>query len=214
MKGDICAISHLRIVRHHQHCLLILLHQGQDKSHDFVSALAIQVACGFVAQQERWVGNDGAGNGHALFLSTGKLAREVIHAVRQSNDAKGGLHVLAALGLGKLGEQQWELNILECRKHRNEVVHLEDKTDVAGAPLREIAAGHMCDLIACYSDAAGGRNVQSAQKIEQSGLAATAGAHEGHKVALINVKVQALQHVDLFTTAIVFLVQTANVNQA
>ena len=58
--------------------LLCLLHQFLDQLHDFVGALAVQVAGGLVAKEKRGIGNDGAGDGHALLLPAGKLAREMI----------------------------------------------------------------------------------------------------------------------------------------
>src|SRR5208282_6821807 len=67
--------SYHRVVRHHQHRLAVLLHETQDQIHDLIRALAVEVASGLVAEQERGIGNDRAGNRHALFLSARKLAR-------------------------------------------------------------------------------------------------------------------------------------------
>ena len=54
----------------------MLANKPLDEIHDFVGALAVEVARRFVAQQESGVGNDGARNADALLLSSGKLARD------------------------------------------------------------------------------------------------------------------------------------------
>jgi hypothetical protein len=58
-------------VRDHQHGLAEFLHEAMDQLHDFVGAFAVEIAGGLVAKEERGVGDDGAGDGHALLLSAG-----------------------------------------------------------------------------------------------------------------------------------------------
>ena len=122
--------------------------------------------------------------------------------------------MLAAFGLGKLGQQQGQFDVPERREHGDEVVHLEDETDMARAPVGQLAAGHVRDFIAGHTDGAARGNIEAAQQIEQSGLARAARPHEGHKIALIDVKIQALQDVDVLVAAAVGFVQAANLNQA
>ncbi len=69
---------------------------------DFVGAFAVKVAGGLVAEKEGRIGDDGAGDGDTLFLSAGKLARKVVHAVRQTDDAERGFDVFAPIGFGEL----------------------------------------------------------------------------------------------------------------
>src|SRR5713226_8764514 len=124
------------------------------------------------------------------------------------------VYVLAALRFRELGQQQWKLDVLIGGEHGNQVVHLKYETDVASAPLRKLARGHVRDFVAVNSDAAGRGNVKSAEQIEQCGLAGAAGAHESHKVTLVHVKIQALQHLNFLAAAAVGLVQSANFDEA
>src|SRR5260370_6535157 len=125
-----------------------------DQLHDFIGGLAVQVAGGLVAEEKGWVGDDGEGNGDALFMSAGELARVVVHAIREADDAKRGFDMLAAMGFRELGEQKRELDVLESGEDRNEVVHLKDEADVTGAPLGELVAGHVSNLVAGNGNAA------------------------------------------------------------
>ena len=90
----------------------------------------------------------------------------MVHTVGEADDSQSGFHVLAAFGLGKLGQEQGKFNILERRQHWNKVVHLKDETDVAGAPVCKLAGGHMRDFIAVNGDAARRGYIQAAEEIE------------------------------------------------
>src|SRR5712691_8699603 len=192
MQRRVRARGNYGIVRDHQNRFVVLADQLVNEGHDFIRALAVQVAGGLIAKQESRVRDNGASNGDALLLPAGKLARIVMHAIGQIDDAERGFHVLAALRFRELGEQQWKLDVLIGGEHGNQVVHLKYETDVASAPLRKLARGHVRDFVAVNSDAASRGHVEAAEKIEQRGLAGAAGAHESHKVTLVDVEIQAL----------------------
>src|SRR5260370_26777246 len=137
-----------------------------------------------------------------------------MHAVGQIDDAQCGFHVLATLRLREFGQQQRQLDVLKRSEHWNEVVHLENKTNMAGAPLRQLTAGQVRNFVAVDGDAAGRGNIETAKQIEQRGFAGAAGAYERDKVALVHVEIQSLQHLNLLTAAAVGLVQTANADEA
>jgi hypothetical protein len=74
-------------------------------------------------------------------------------------------------------------------------------------------AGHVGDFVARDGDRAARGDVEAAEKIEQRCLAGAAGAHERDEIALIDVEVQALQHVDILAAALVLLIEAANFDQ-
>ncbi len=185
-----------------------------EQGHDFVGALAVQIAGGLVAKQEGGVRDNGAGNGDALFLTAGKLTRKVVHAVGRGRRWKAAVSTcVRRSALESLVEQKRQLDILEGSEDGNQVVHLKDEADVAGAPFRQFARGHMGDLVAGDGDAAARGDVQAAEKIQQRGLAGTAGTHEGHEFALGHVQIQALEDVDLFAAAAIGFVEVANLDE-
>ncbi len=75
-------------------------------------------------------------------------------------------------------------------------------------------AGHVGDFVAGDSNAAVRGDVEAAEQVEQSGLAGSAGAHEGDEIALVHVEVQALQHLNFLTAAAIGLVQAAHLDEA
>ncbi len=99
----------------HQHGFSVFLHQANDQiRHDFVGALAVEIARRFVAEQKRRIGNDGAGDGDSLFLPSGELSRIMVHPVGETDDAERGFNVAAAFGFRELGEQERQLDVLKC----------------------------------------------------------------------------------------------------
>src|ERR1017187_7152154 len=122
--------------------------------------------------------------------------------------------MLAARRSRKAREQQRQLNILECREHGNEVVHLKDESDVPGAPFREFAARHVGNLVARYGNRSGGGNVKAAKEIEQRGLAGPAWPHKSHEITFVHVQIEALQNVDLLSTPPVGLIEATDVDEA
>jgi len=63
--------------------------------------------------------------------------------------------MLTPLRTGKLGQEQRKFDVLIRGQHGDKVVHLEDETDMASAPLCKLARGHVRDFVAVNSDAAG-----------------------------------------------------------
>ena len=68
-----------------------------EERENFIAALAIEVAGGFVAQEQRGVGDDGARDADALLFTAGELAGKVVGAVYEADDFERGGGVLAAL---------------------------------------------------------------------------------------------------------------------
>ena len=201
------------VVRDHQDGLAVLAHQFLDERHDFIGALAVEVAGGLVAEEKSGIGDDGAGDGHTLLLPAGKLAGKMACAVSEPHDGERGFHVLAARGSREPREKERELNILVRSENRDEVVHLKDEANVAGAPFGELAGRHVGDLIARHGNGAGGGDVEAAEEIEQGGFSGAARPHESHEVALIHVQIEALQDLNLLATPPVGLVEAADLDQ-
>src|SRR5271168_805706 len=213
MQRGMCAGGDDRVVCNHQHSLVVGTDEFLDEGHDFIGGFAIEIAGGLVTEKESGIGDDGAGDGDTLLLTAGQLAREMIHAVGKADDGERGFDVGAALCFGKLSEEERQFDILKCGKNRNEIVHLEDEADVAGAPFGELAGRHMSNFVPRDGDAAARGNIQATEKIQQRGFAGAAGTHEGHELAGSNVEVQALEDVDNLATAAVGFVEIANLDE-
>ena len=72
-------------------------------------------------------------------------------AVGEPDQLERDRDALAALGTRQRSELQRQLDVLERREHRNQVVELEDEADVRRAPRREVAFGQLRDVDADHA---------------------------------------------------------------
>jgi hypothetical protein len=59
--------------------------QGVQQAHDFFACRKIEIACRFVGKNQRRIVNQRTRDSHALLLAAGKLGREVIGAITQTD---------------------------------------------------------------------------------------------------------------------------------
>ena len=126
------ALGRVRVVRDHHDRLAVLAVQRLEQVEDLVAGLAIEVAGRLVAQQQRRIGDDRAGDPDALLLAARQLPRIVPGAVGEPDDLERGRHVLRAARVfdsfvSSSGSSTFSLG----RQHRQQVVELEDEADVA-----------------------------------------------------------------------------------
>ncbi len=79
--------------------------------------------------------------------------------------------------------------------------------------MRQAAAAERADLHARHVHDAFGRFVEAAHQVEQRGLARARGPHQREEIALGDLQVHALQHVNPLAAACEVLVHTADTNQ-
>ena len=68
----------LRVVGDHDDGLAVLAVELLQQAEDLLGGLAVEVAGRLVADQQRRIGDDRAGDGDALLLAAGQLARLVL----------------------------------------------------------------------------------------------------------------------------------------
>src|ERR1035438_10265394 len=161
----------VRVVRDHDDGLAVLAVQRLEQVQNLVAGLAVEIASGLVAEQQGRIGDNGAGDSYALLLPAGKLAREMSRALRQPNDRQRRCNMSFPLCLGQVREQQRQFHVPLGRKHREQVVKLEDEADMPCAPCRQLAIGQMIYAFARDADRAAGGAVQPPNQVQQGALA-------------------------------------------
>ncbi|MBP1657450.1 MAG: uncharacterized protein H6Q31_2051 [Bacteroidetes bacterium] len=185
-----------RIVRDHDDGLLELLVQAIEQRHHFARRNAVQVAGRFVRHQHRRIGDQCPRNGHALFLSARKLLGVVLHTVREADHRKGCFNVLAAFPAREFRKQEWQLHILECCQHREQVIELENEPDVIRAPLGEGRLAQRGDLGSVDGDGSLIRTVDAGDEIQQGGLSGSGRTHHSEELSVGNGDADVVQHGD------------------
>jgi hypothetical protein len=134
-------------------------------------------------------------------------------AILEANQLQRDCRIALALGAVEARQQQRQFDVLLGRQHRHQVVELEDETDVVAAPGRQLPGAHRVDALPVDVDLTAAGRIQSADQVEQRGLARTRRAHQCDEVALLDVQVDAVQNLDLFRAALVGLGEVANADQ-
>src|SRR5207237_8924432 len=140
-----------------------------------------------------------------LRSTTRQLPGLVIGAIGKADDLQRHRDILPALRSGEPGQEQRQLDVALGAEHRHQVVELEHEADVVCAPVCELAAGELVDAAAADHDLPGGRLIQTADQIEERGLARARRTHQRDEVALRDVQSEAVQNFDLLLAALVHL---------
>ena len=191
--GEFCR---LLVMGDHHDGLALPAIEHLEQGKNFVGGFAIQIAGWLVAQKNGRVGDDGAGDADPLLLSPRHFARLVRRAVPEPHQGQRGIDMGLALGAGEAGEQQRQFDIGRSRQHRHQIVELEDKADMAGAPARKGGMRQRFQMFARDDGPPGLRPVQPADQVEDGGLARPGRPHQGGEFALGYPEIEVLQHRD------------------
>ena len=153
-------------------------HQGEDA----FTRLVVEVGRRFIGQHHGRVGDQGAGDGHALPLATTQLVRAVFRELRQIHHVQHLLHALAPLLAADLGHlQQRVLDVLLGAQHRKKIEGLEDEADGTGTQARQLVGRLAADIVAGDRHASAGGGVDAADDVQHRRLAAARGAGDGEE---------------------------------
>ena len=171
-----------RVVRDHDD-QAVVGNFGQQ-IHNLHAGFGVQRAGGFVGQQDFRVVDKRTGNGHALHLTTGKLARLLVDVVAQAHAAQRLNGTLATLAARNARQRQRQLNVLQNSLVRNKVICLEHEADAVVAvripvTVLVLARGHAVD-----KQVTAVVMVKAADDVEHGGLTRARRAKHGHELVV------------------------------
>ena len=140
--------------------------------HDLHAGLGVEGAGRLVGQNDIGVVDDGAGNGNALHLPARHFGGLFDQLAAQPDALQRFFGALAALGLGDARKRQRQLDVLQHRLVRDEVVALKDKADRVVAVAVPIAVVEVLGRDTADDQVAAGGLIQPADDVEQRRFAA------------------------------------------
>ena len=138
-----------------------VLQHAQDLPGGFV----VQGTGGLIAQEQTGSFDQCPPNGAALLLAAGDLAGELLPVLPQP---QGAQKVIDVEGVG--GQVGADLNVLAHSEVGQEVVELEDETELAAPVVHQAGLRKGGDLGGSHSDGARVGRLQASQEIEEGGL--------------------------------------------
>jgi hypothetical protein len=174
-----------------------------EEVEDEGSGGGVEVAGGFVGEEEGRVVGEGAGDGDALLLAAGELVREA-GGLRVEADP-GEAFECGSAGLGMLGEEEGEFDVFNGGEGGHELEGLEDEADLVAADASELGGCEGGGGLAEEEDVTGGGEVHGAGEVEEGGFAAAGASGEGDELAAMDVEGQMIECKDLGTVGEVSL---------
>ena len=187
---------HVRFVGDHDDGDALFAVERHQQFHDLVAALAVEVAGRFVGEQQQRIGDDGAGDRHALLLAAGKFGRRVPRAFGQADPLQRGARRRMALGDRFAAVEQRQLDVFQCRRPCQQVEALEDEAQAAPAQQRALVAVELLDGDAAEAVGAAAWRVEAAEQVHRRRFAGTARSHHRDELAGGDGEVDAAQRLE------------------
>ena len=177
----------LGVVGDHEDGLVELAAGLAEHLEDGVGVLGVEVAGGFVGEDDGGTVDEGAGDGDALLLAAGELVGAMVEAAL---DAEHFGEVVEERfvqfpfgGCAKGGDVVGDFDVAHGRERGQQIEALEDKADLGAAHFGALGVGEFGEVGAIDEDRAGGGVGETAQDVEEGGLSRTGGADDGDELA-------------------------------
>ena len=146
--------------------------QAAQKLDEIRRGLRVEIARGLVAQEQRGVVGERAGDGDALLLAPGKLRRTVPAAGQQADPVEQALRALRPVARGQPREDEGQFDVPLGGGAGEELERLEDESDRGPPELRQVVVGQFVEPPAAGDDPSGRGAIQSAEESSAQGIRA------------------------------------------
>ena len=157
-----------------------------DFAAHFVAQLRVQVGQGLVEQKHLGLAHDGAANRHALALPARERGGLALEHVVDAQQARGVHDAALDFVFGRLAQTQAKGHVVVQALVRIERVVLKHHGDVA------VARRLVVDALAVDQHIAAADALQARDHAQQGGLAAARGPHKHHKLAVLDLQIDAM----------------------
>lgn len=180
----------------HEDGLAFFAGEGAEEFEDEVGVAHVEVAGGFVGQDDGGGVGEGAGDGDALLLAAGELVGQALGFVAEADVVEELVGALAHFLLGEAAEfAHREHDVFGGGEFGEEEVELEDEADEAVAGGGALGVGGDGHAFVGDPDFAVVLAVEQAEEVEEGGLAAAGGAGDGVDGAAVQLEADAAQDV-------------------
>jgi acyl-CoA thioesterase-1 len=200
------------LVRDHDHRRALLAIHGEEQVKDCAAGGAIEIASGLVGEEDGRFEGEGAGEGDALLFAAGKLHGVVIEAALEADAVQEFAGAIAGSGIGAR-EFHGQEHVLLGGERGNQVVGLEDETDLAAPQERHFVLAQMRNLLAIQNYLSRSRRIEAGQQTEQGAFTAAGGSHDRGELAPGNLEIDAFENFDPVRAGVNGFGKSANLNQ-
>ncbi len=196
------------LVGHHDD-RLPLSRQLLEDFHDLLGRRRVEVARRLVGEENRRPVHQRAGDGDALALATREFVGAMRRAIAELDAFERFHRALLPLGGTRAGVHQRELDIVQCRRARQEVERLEDEPDLLVPDARELVVLHRGRELAVEPVLAFVRRVEAADEVHERRLSRAGRPHDRHVFVAANREVNSAQRPHDLAAHVILALETA-----
>jgi hypothetical protein len=180
-------LGSLGVVGDHEDGLVELAAGLAEHLEDGVGVLGVEIAGGLVGEDDGGAVDEGAGDGYALLFAAGKFVGAVVETALDAEDlgevAEERLVQFFFHGRAEVGDVVCDFDIAHCGERWEEIESLEDEADFGATHFGAFGVGEFREVDAVDQDRAGGGASETAEDVEEGGLARAGGAYDGDELA-------------------------------
>ena len=152
------------IVRDHDDGLAEILIELAEQAEDSFGTFGIEVAGGFIGQDDFWLADDGASERHALLFAAGKLRRLVLQAAAQAEQIGDDLEAMRieSVSVNVLGQSDVVVRV----ESGEQIKTLKDEADFVAAQQSARGIAHGREVVAIEKHASGGGLREAANHVQ------------------------------------------------
>ncbi len=190
-------------------CLAACFTQIPNQVLERARVLAIEVPRRLIGEHDERLVDERACDGDTLLLPSRKFRRPVLEPVSQPNIAQNPLCGTRGVPARGPGYEARQHHILDRGEFRQEMVQLEDETDLLPAQLGEITIRKPRDLARVEKNFARVGAIERAEEMQERALPRPRRSDDADDLALLNLEIDAPKYVDARGPEVVVLFQIA-----
>ena len=175
MEESVAAVGEVGVVGDDDEGAAVLTDEVEEEIDDGGATVRVQVAGGFVGEDDAGIIDEGAGDGDALLFAAAELGGEVVEAVGKAHAFEEGDGGIPAFGFSDEGGEE---DVLESGEFGEEKVGLEDEAHAGIAQGAETVAAEGVEGVAFEVDGAAFWGFEACEGVEEGGLAGAGGSAE------------------------------------
>lgn len=183
----------LLLVGNDHECLLLGLAQLGDQRVEALAVTIVQIPGRLVGQDDGRFIDEGTGNRNTLLLAAGELGRAMGHPFGESHFGEEAHRPQLGLLLIRPVQQAWHHNILERGELREQVVKLENESEIAVPYTVELQLAALTGIGPPDENPPRIGQVEGPEKMEQGALSRSRGAENNDYLTFLGREIDTLQ---------------------
>jgi len=154
-------------------CSAILARKAKQQIDDCLAGFGVEVAGGFIGEDDAGIVDEGSGDGDPLLLSAAEFGGQVVLPLCEANTLEELTRFVVGIPSGDHGR---DLDVFQCGELREEEVTLKNKTHTSITKAGQLVIGEGIDALVFEDDLPGFGAFQTSQCVKEGCFARARGS--------------------------------------